>query len=168
MKTSVVITSTAPNGSKLQKTLTDVNASCSNAVLTSFSQQLNGLTNNTYEKTDRVDKQNCDTEAGTVEKLTPTINVYTPTDELGAFYANYNAPVDVNAGVYYGSTVTIDGSLAFIAPYSYHVYYSEDLGTYYVHDQDHHAVAGVNVTIMSAENDTYKAGFATVNSGSAS
>ena len=58
-KTSLVITSTS-EGKNLQKTLTDINPAASNSALKTWGEMLTGLTTNTYIKTDRVDKTNCD------------------------------------------------------------------------------------------------------------
>ena len=64
-KTSIIVNTTeAGTGKKLQKTLTDINANASNQQLVSFAQALNSLTTNTYVETNRVDKSNCDEEAG--------------------------------------------------------------------------------------------------------
>ena len=64
-KTSLIVTSTtATDGKKLQKTLTDINSAATNEQLKSFGQRLNGLTTNTYVETNRVDRVNCDTEDG--------------------------------------------------------------------------------------------------------
>lgn len=62
-KTSLIISSTdSSTGKKLQKTLTDINSSATNAQLKSFAQALNNLTTNTYSESNRVDRINCDTE----------------------------------------------------------------------------------------------------------
>lgn len=64
-KTSLIVTSTtATDGKKLQKTLTDINSAATNEQLKSFGQMLNGLTTDTYVETNRVDRVNCDTEDG--------------------------------------------------------------------------------------------------------
>lgn len=79
----VIITSTNTNGQTLQKTLTDINPDAGNTELKTFAQMLNGLTDNTYGKTDRVIKYNCDTEAGG-GKQTPTLQFWggsTPFDK---------------------------------------------------------------------------------------
>ena len=75
-KENVVITSTK-DGKTLQKTLTDVNPAATNAQLATFGTMLNALTTNTYGKTDRITKVNCDTEpdggSSSVTKQTPTL-----------------------------------------------------------------------------------------------
>lgn len=60
-KTSLIITSTA-DGKTQQKAISDVNPDVSSAKLAQFGTQLVGLTTNTYQKTDRIHKLNCDTE----------------------------------------------------------------------------------------------------------
>ena len=52
---------TTYDGKTLQKTLTDINPAADNAALKTWGEMLNGLTQNTYVKTDRIDKTNCDT-----------------------------------------------------------------------------------------------------------
>ena len=61
--TSLIVNTKDTNDKALQKTITNVNAACSSGTLKTFSQMLNGLTSNTYVKTDRVDKSNVDTES---------------------------------------------------------------------------------------------------------
>ena len=58
-KTSLVINALS-DGKAIQKTLTDINPAADNAALKTFGQMLNALTTNTYVKTDRIDKTNCD------------------------------------------------------------------------------------------------------------
>lgn len=82
-QTSIIITSTDTNNKKLQKTLTYANANASSGVLKSVAQQLNALTTNTYEKTDRIDRINCDTEeSGVTTKFTSTIDFDKTTIDL--------------------------------------------------------------------------------------
>lgn len=76
-KTSLVITSSSA-GKNLQKTLTDINPAASNSALKTWGEMLTGLTTNTYVKTDRVDKTNCDTVP---VKQTPTFELYLNTAE---------------------------------------------------------------------------------------
>ena len=61
-KTSLILETTDTSGKKIQKTFTDVNPEASSADLVTFAQMCNGLTSNTYVRTDRVNKINCDTE----------------------------------------------------------------------------------------------------------
>lgn len=68
-KTSLVINA-VNDGKQIQKTLTDINPAADNTALKVWGQMLNGLTTNTYVKTDRIDKTNCDS---VVEKLTPSL-----------------------------------------------------------------------------------------------
>lgn len=62
-QTSIIINTTAPDGKALQKTLTDVNNECGSYALKTFSQMLNGLTQNTYVKTTRIGKVVVDNES---------------------------------------------------------------------------------------------------------
>lgn len=61
-KTSLILEATDTSGKKIQKTFTDVNPEASSADLKTFAQMCNGLTSNTYVRTDRINKINCDTE----------------------------------------------------------------------------------------------------------
>ena len=105
MKTSAVITSTSQAGTKIQKTLTDVNAECTNEVIKTAGQMLNNLTTNTYERTDRIDKQNCDTET-TTAKTEPTLTV--GTTSLTGFSYTYNGDGDVYVYAEGGTGYSID------------------------------------------------------------
>ena len=55
-KRSIIINSLAPNGDKLQKTLTDVNPAATPTQITAFTRALNGLTNNSYASTQSIDR----------------------------------------------------------------------------------------------------------------
>lgn len=66
MQTSIIINTTDTNGKSLQKTLPYANASASAACFATFGQKLTGLTSNTYNKTFRVDKIDCDNEDITI------------------------------------------------------------------------------------------------------
>ena len=112
MQTSIIINTTSPSGKALQKTLTDVNASCSSAVLKTFSTMLNGLTQNTYVKTNRVDKLTVDTEesGGGTSKTEPTLSVGTFSKaETGheQYLFSFSAPITYNG----------DGTLCVSQPY---------------------------------------------------
>lgn len=73
-KTSLILTTTDILGRKQQKSITDVNPNADTAALKTFAQMCNNLTTNTYVSTDRIDKINCDTEAGT-SKTAPTLAI---------------------------------------------------------------------------------------------
>lgn len=60
MLTSIKITTT-DGGKTASKTITYINPQASNSVLAQFGTMLTALTLNTYQKTDRIDTQNCDT-----------------------------------------------------------------------------------------------------------
>ena len=61
MNSSIVVTSTDTNNKTITKTITNVNPDADNDKLATWGQMLTALTDNTYTKTDRVDKANCDT-----------------------------------------------------------------------------------------------------------
>ena len=71
--TNITITSSDTNNNSVQKTITGINPDATSAQLVSAAQKIVALTNDTYVKTDRVDKTNCDTEAS--GKQTPTLTL---------------------------------------------------------------------------------------------
>lgn len=73
-KTSLIITSTA-DGKTQQKAISDVNPAVSSSKLAQFATQLVGLTTNTYQKTDRLHKLNCDTEVYAGDLREPTLEL---------------------------------------------------------------------------------------------
>ena len=88
-KETLIITSTNA-GKTLQKTVTDINPAATNAQLATFGGMLNSLTTNTYGKTDRVRKVNCDTEAGGGVKPEPTLTLSSDTDTAANVLAALN------------------------------------------------------------------------------
>lgn len=72
MATTSIIVNSTNSGKVLQKTITNVNPNADNDKLATWGQMLTALTDNTYTKTDRVDKANCDTES---DKQTPTLQL---------------------------------------------------------------------------------------------
>ena len=73
-KDSIIISSTAQGGKKLQKTITNVNPEATNANLETFAQMFNGLSTNDYGETNRVKKQ-LTTEPDGTSKTEPTLTV---------------------------------------------------------------------------------------------
>ena len=80
MATTSIIVNSTNSGKVLQKTITNVNPNADNDKLATWGQMLTALTDNTYTKTDRVDKANCDTESS---KPTPTLTL-SPTSVTAA------------------------------------------------------------------------------------
>lgn len=74
MNTSLNIKMKDTNNKDLQKSITYVSASASSADLLSMAQGLTGLTTNTYESADRIQKINIDTEPFNVKK-DPTLEI---------------------------------------------------------------------------------------------
>lgn len=71
-----VISTEAATGKKLQKTLTDINATATSTQIKTFTTALNGLTTNNYVETNRIEKKNVDTEeTGGIAKLIPTLTI---------------------------------------------------------------------------------------------
>ena len=102
----VILTSTNTSGQTLQKTLTDINPDASNEQLVQLGQKLIALTDNTYGKTDRVIKYNCDTEGGG-SKLTPTFTLDKTTDTAANVKASTYPPQNVVLS--YSIDFTYDG-----------------------------------------------------------
>ena len=73
--TSLIINTKDQEDKALTKTITNVNANCASSTLKTVAQMLNGLTTNTYVKTDRVDKSNVDTATDT-PKQARNVNFY--------------------------------------------------------------------------------------------
>ena len=99
-KTNVIVTST-DSGKSVQKSLTDINPAVNNDKLAQFGQMLIGLTTNTYQKTDRIIKVNCDTEAGGVIKPTPTLSMSTTSFSAAALdssqFTDYGIEIVTNS-----------------------------------------------------------------------
>ena len=75
-KDSIIISSTAQGGKKLQKTITNVNPEATNANLETFAQMFNGLSTNNYEETNRVKKQlTTEPDGGGSNKQQPELSV---------------------------------------------------------------------------------------------
>lgn len=76
MNTSLSIKMKSTANKDLQKSITYVSASASSADLLSMAQGLTGLTTNTYESADRIQKINIDTEQlPATPKTVPTLSV---------------------------------------------------------------------------------------------
>lgn len=71
----------ANSGAKINTTVSYVNGSASSGALKTYAQLLNGLTNNIYSETDRIQTINVDTEAVPIpaSKQIPTLSIGTPT-----------------------------------------------------------------------------------------
>lgn len=85
----LIISATTPDGLDASKTISNFNPEASNAQLAQLGQKLTAFTDNTYGKTDRVIKYNCDTESGG-SKLTPTFTLNKTTDTKANVCAGQN------------------------------------------------------------------------------
>lgn len=155
-KTSLVINATNA-GKVIQKTLTDINPAAENSALKTWGQMLNGLTTNTYMKTDRIDKTNVD---DSVEKLTPLVKLNDAADPLKrSVCLNGASPL---------LDVTTDGELSIVTGDSVSwcttIYKKVDGSAYRLYvgivnsQTAGQATAPYDIVIRSAETDTYKAG----------
>ena len=74
--TSLVLGSVTQSGDKNQKTIIEVNGDTDSVILREFSEQLNGLTTNTFGEAVRVDKIGLDSIPGSVAPpATPTLTL---------------------------------------------------------------------------------------------
>ena len=106
-KENIIITATK-SGKTIQKSLTDVNPEATNAQLATFGTMLNALTTNTYQKTDRITKVNCDTEPGGGAKQTPTLTLSRSSRTLGDAVSDIGADGTCNLA---NVTTNSDGHL---------------------------------------------------------
>lgn len=63
-KTDIKLYSTEPSGKATTATISDVNPEATNAQLKTLGQMLNSFTRNRYDKTNRINTIQCDTESG--------------------------------------------------------------------------------------------------------
>ncbi len=154
-QTSIIITSTDTNNKKLQKTLTYANANASSSVLKSVAQQLNALTTNTYEKTDRIDRINCDTEEPAGQKLTPLLEIgsFEPENLYGVGFVTGLITYNGDGELYFNIDHIDDEDLAegqphpcgFIYDYTLYILYDNSLepgsfsGTVYATEGENYA-----------------------------
>ena len=83
------------------KTIENINPAVNNSTLAQFGEKIADLTTNTYQKTDRISKVNCDTEPGGGTKPTPTLTLDSDFTSIAA----------LGAGGYKGYTTNSDGEL---------------------------------------------------------
>ena len=101
-KTDIKLYSTEPSGKATTATISDVNPEATNAQLKTLGQMLNAFTRNRYDKTNRINTIQCDTEEGD-EKQTATLTA-TPNP---ISWATFKAAI-ANNGVF-EITLTYDG-----------------------------------------------------------
>ena len=102
----LIFSATTPDGLDASKTISNFNPDASNAQLAQLGQKLIAFTDNTYGKTDRVIKYNCDTEGGG-SKLTPTFTLAKTTDTAANVKAATYPPQNVVLS--YSIDFTYDG-----------------------------------------------------------
>lgn len=109
--TNITITSSDTNNNSVQKTITGINPDATSAQLVSAAQKIVALTDNTYVKTDRVDKTNCDTEAS--GKQTPTLTLANPTITMAPNEVDSTAyTYDGDGEILLGTSMTSDDAVA--------------------------------------------------------
>ena len=114
MNTSLTINMKSPAGKNIGKSITYVSAGASSGDLKSMATGLVGLTTNTYESADRVQKINVDTESIPGESSKPE-----PTFTIGSlsYTESYNVPEGFTSGYYAPITYNGDGTLCASRPY---------------------------------------------------
>ena len=101
MSERIIVTSDAG-----QKTIENINPAVNNAKLAQFGSMLTGLTTNTYQKTDRITKVNCDTEPGGGTLPEPTLTLGKTTETR----ANVINSTGADGGVPFDITTNSDGT----------------------------------------------------------
>ena len=172
-KSSLIVDATDQSGKKLQKTITNINPDVSNTVLASLGSMLVGLSDNTYGNTWRIDKTNCDAEAGG-GMATPTLSLSATTAAWSTVKTDAGDSRAANYG-YNAATVTYDGDAAVlyvsVSPVSSNLtagvfYNSNDDKTYLLfrtaeNTQTQPTVFPITVTVFAPETENYKAATAT-------
>lgn len=157
----------ANSGSKINTTVTYVNGSASSGALKTYAQLLNGLTNNIYSETDRIQTINVDTEAVPVPatpKPTPTITV-TPSSVAASDV--YTEPyITITASVN-GESISPENIYTKVvktnANYNLQFVNPPESGLYRVHASNGTATAQtLENIIMIPETDDYAAAYANV------
>lgn len=147
--TNITITSSDTNNNSVQKTITGINPDATSAQLVSTAQKIVALTDNTYVKTDRVDKTNCDTEASGKQTPTLTLSQSTVTLTGSNVYTTIPITYDGDGQLYAGDwSAEISGcAIGF--------FYQND--TWNVQAQAIPAAVPGTVKIMATETANYKA-----------
>lgn len=138
--TSLQLISSDPNAKTSTLSITNVEPTSTSAQAVQFTQKLNALTKNSYERTNRIDKINCDTEpvpGGVKPTPTLTLSHYTATvTDLVAASSILNSPRKVVV------TTNSDGEI-YVA------------NNNFVDTDDYGASAGLNVTYLTKNNERF-------------
>ena len=154
----LIFSATTPDGLDASKTISNFNPDASNAQLAQLGQKLIAFTDNTYGKTDRVIKYNCDTESGG-SKLTPNLSLSTTSASIA------NLTTSANGSVPYTITTDSDGALsvgfedvadAAVVTITY-ANGNHYLGVFKRTTAASDSIVPQTVTIYQAETNTYKA-----------
>lgn len=103
-KTDIKLYSTEPSGKATTATISDVNPDATNDELKTLGQMLNSFTRNRYDKTNRINTIQCDTEPGGGSQ-TATITLATPSATL----ADVKTAFKTGERTYRISNITYDG-----------------------------------------------------------
>ena len=100
-KENITITSNY-DGVTVQKTVSNINPTATNAQLAQFGEMIADLTTGQYVKTDRVRKFNCDTEPGGGVKSEPTLTLSTTTATKSQIVEGVTVVISTNSsGLFY-------------------------------------------------------------------
>lgn len=163
-KTSLIITSTDQFGKGLQKTVTDVNPDATSAQLVTFATKLNALTTNSYVRTDRVDKTNCDTEASGKQTPTFTLDKYTASaSSIQNGNAYFKITYSGDGQIYFGDINVDAQGLATGCDYNFSPFsYSDPTLSFWLLPHSGSTVVPFTFKLMATETATYKAAEITV------
>lgn len=170
-KTDIKLYSTEPSGKATTSTISDVNPDATNDELKVLGQMLNSFTRNRYDKTNRINTIQCDTEPGggsqtatitlsstSVDLTTLKNTLKTSADRLFAFTATYDGDGQLYAFVlpttgdtnYLGVTAPTNNS----GTYTFRLTSSNNTAIDLL-------VAPITIKIKADATDTYKAAEAT-------
>lgn len=163
-KTSLILTTTDILGRKQQQSITDVNPNADTTALKTFAQMCNALTTDTYVSTDRIDKINCDLEAGT-SKTTPTFSASKTT--FSKALAGQDA-TSTDDGMIYNSRWTVQTTVTYNGDGVLYASVNNAIDTFTVtySSANTYTVKAITststtlpqtITIHTTETDTYKA-----------
>ena len=157
----------ANSGAKINTTISYVNGSASSGTLKQYAQLLNGLTNNIYSETDRIQTINVDTEevpGGGSTKPVPTITVNPSSVEASQVYTQ--PYVTISASVNGDSISPMNIYTKVIktnANYNLQHVNPPETGTYRIIASNGNAAAQtLEGIIMIPETDDYAAAYANI------
>ena len=92
MADKIIVSATDQGGNSVQRTFDNVNPYATNAQLATFGSKIAALSENTYAKTDRVIRTNCDTTPGG-GKLTPNFSLSATSGNISSSSPTFSSVV---------------------------------------------------------------------------